>query len=383
MKLPDDAVGPTDIQQYRDCPRRFAFGMRRHTKEGEHPEAQGVATAYGSAVHEAIAFAEKADADDEAAAQRAFDLYAKWLEPADLDRLRTDLATYRQRDYLGVRTVAVEQELRMPLFEYEGITIHLRTRIDRLYQELANPGRFIHVDYKSSMWPKSQAEIDEDIQLWITNLIVHNIWPECDGLEQIYDQLNFGRLPTRKNDHQRELIHQWAIHQITAILHDSEPKPKRNQWCPWCPILESCPIIPQLSEYAIAEIAALAPERKDGRKTVVDLDPDLFEVYVEQLEDVELARKVLKRYDETIRDALREMPTSRREGFGYEVRGRAKTSFPPEALRAAHEVLGDDFYRVASLTQTAVQTLGDDRAETVLGMAVREDGTPMVKRRAA
>jgi hypothetical protein len=136
MRLPHDSIGPTDIQSYRDCPRRFAFGMRRHSDAGEHPEAQGPTTAYGSAVHEAVAFAELHDADDAQAIQRAFDLYAKWLEPEDLERLRTDLATYRDRDYLGVRAVAVEKELRIPLFEDAGQTIYLRTRIDRLYQRL-------------------------------------------------------------------------------------------------------------------------------------------------------------------------------------------------------------------------------------------------------
>jgi hypothetical protein len=34
--------------------------------------------------------------------------------------------------------------------------IYLRTRIDRLYQRLDNPGVFVHVDYKSSRWPKTQ-----------------------------------------------------------------------------------------------------------------------------------------------------------------------------------------------------------------------------------
>jgi hypothetical protein len=247
--------------------------MRRHTEAGEHPESQGPSTAYGSAVHEAIAFAESEVATDDHAVQRAFDLYAKWLDPSDLDQLRTDLATYRARDYAGVRTIAVEKELRTPLFEHEGETIYLRTRIDRLYQRLDNPGVFIHIDYKSSKWPKSAKEVHEDRQLWLTNLIVHEVWPECETLRQVYDQLNFGQLRTDKNDAQRALIRDWAVKQITAILHDTTLIAKKNQWCPWCPILESCDVVRQLSEYATAEIAVLAPERKEGRKTVLDLDP--------------------------------------------------------------------------------------------------------------
>jgi PD-(D/E)XK nuclease superfamily len=381
MKLPDNAVGPTDIQQYRDCPRRFEFGMRRHTDAGEHPEAQGPSTAYGSAVHEAIAFAEAEAATDDQAVQRAFDLYAKWLDPEDLERLRRDLDTYRARDYIGVRTVAVEQELRAPLFEHDGQTIYLRTRIDRLYQRLDNQSVFIHVDYKSSRWPKSAQEVHEDRQLWLTNLIVHEVYPECVTLRQVYDQLNFGQLRTDKNDAQRALIREWATKQIIAILHDNELEAKKNEWCPWCPILESCSVVRALTHYAAAEIAVLAPEHKEGRRTVVDLDPALYDEYVDQLENVGLARKILDRYDESVRGVLRKMPAHQRERYGYDVSNRSRTSWPPEAMRAAHEVLGDEFYELASLSKAALERRGSPAASVVLDMAVREDGAPVVSKR--
>jgi hypothetical protein len=381
MKLPGNAIGPTDIQQYRDCPRRFEFGMRRHTDAGEHPESQGPSTAYGSAVHEAIAFAEAEVATDDQAVQRAFDLYAKWLDPADLEQLRTDLETYRARDYAGVRTVAVEKELRVPLFEHEGQTIYLRTRIDRLYQRLDNPGVFIHVDYKSSKWPRSAKEVHEDRQLWLTNLIVHEVYPECESLRQVYDQLNFGQLRTDKSDAQRALIREWAIKQIVAILHDGDLNAKKNQWCPWCPILEGCDVVREFSDYAIAEIAVLAPTRKEGRKTVIDLDPALYDTYVEQLEQVGLARKVLDRFDESVRGVLREMPASRRQALGFDLNVRSKTSWPPEAMRAAHEILGDDFYELASLTKSALEDRGSPEARLALDMAVREDGSPVITKR--
>lgn len=381
VNLPGNAIGPTDIQAYRDCPRRFAFGMQRHTDAGEHPESQSAHTAYGSAFHEAVAYAEQHDADDREAIQRAFDLYAKWLDPEDLARLEKDLQTYRERDYIGVRTIAVEQELRIPLFTHEGETIYLRTRIDRLYQRLDNPSVFIHVDYKSSRWPKSKAEIDADRQLWLTNLIVHDVFPECERLIQGYDQLNFGVITTRKTEAQREQIRAWATHQIKAILNDETLAPKKNRWCPWCPIMESCPIVREFTEYATAEIAALAPERKEGRKTVLELDAELYDTYVEQLDDVGLALKVLKRFDESVRGVLREMPSSEQHRLGYELRDRTKTVWPPPALRAAHEVLGDAFYEVVGLTKTAVERLPDEDAkQIVLDMAVVEDGAPVVQK---
>jgi hypothetical protein len=162
----------------------------------------------------------------------------------------------------------------------------------------------------------------------------------------------------RKTEAQRALIREWAIHQITAILGDDELPADQEPWCPWCPIMESCPIVPELTEYALAEIAALAPAEKVGRKTVVNLDPDLYEVYVEQLEDVNLAQKVLKRFDESVRGVAQGDARRRQRGAGLRDEGQDKTSWPPEALRAAHEVLGDDFYEVVGLTKTAVERLG-------------------------
>lgn len=381
MRLPDNSVGPTDVQAYRDCPRRFAFGMRRHAEVGEHPEAQGPSTAYGSAIHEAIAYAEQHDAGDREAMQHAVDTYGRWLDPDDFGRMADDLATYRERDYVGVRLVGVELEVKIPLFELDGQTIYLRGRLDRLYQRLDNPGVFIHVDYKSSKWPKSAQEVHEDRQLWLTNLIVHEIYPECETLRQVYDQLNFGQLTTNKSHEQRALIRDWAVHQITAILEDGENAPKKNQWCPWCPILESCSVVRQLTHYAAAEIAVLAPEHKEGRKTVVDLDPALYDTYIEQLDNVGLARKILDRFDETVRGTLREMPAQRRSDYGYDVTTRSRTSWPPEAMRAAHEVLGDEFYELASLSKAALERRGTDDAKLALEMAVREDGAPVVSKR--
>jgi hypothetical protein len=142
--------------------------------------------------------------------------------------------------------------------------------------------------------------------------------------------------------------------------------------------MESCPVVGELTAYATGELAALAPAETVGRKTVVNLDPAIFEVYVEQLDDVALALKVLRRFDESVRGVIKEMPKTRQEALGYETKGRTKTSWPPEALRAAHEVLGDEFYETVNLTKTAVERLDDDRSRTVMDMAVTEDGAPVV-----
>lgn len=391
VKLPDHgglgpAIGPTDIAQYRACPRRFEFGMRRHGPAGEPTEALSSNTAYGSALHDVVAFLEANDASDDEAIQHGFDRWAAWLEPGDLQRMRDDLAVYHDREPLGVRLIAVEREVMTPLFEFEGQTVYLRGKLDRLYQRLDNPAVFVHVDYKTSRWAKTEAEVHSDTQLWAYNLLIHEEWPECETLVQLYDQLSHGAIPTRKTDAQRAEIKEWLIRQVTAILRDTELRPTHNEFCAWCPLMESCPVVGELSDFALARIAALAPAEKVGRKTVVRLDPDRFEVYAEQLEQVAQARKVLDRFDESVRAVIKDMPDERRAQLGYEVFHRSADAWPREALEAVHGVLGDDFYEVASISKTRLtERLGkdDERVDVVLGMAERTKGAAVVKKIAA
>jgi hypothetical protein len=285
LKLPGNAIGITDLLSYQDCPRRFAFGMRRHDKSpvvhpetgveyvmGDAPEAESPATAYGSAVHDAIELVDDLLTPEEAV-ERVFPTYGPWLEPADLDRLIEDLAIYKGRDYTGVRIVAQEDDMRVPLFVHEGETIYFRFKLDKLYQRLDDDASFIHIDYKTSKWAKSQEEVHKDLQMWAYNFGIHEAFPECERLLQTYDQLRFGQVNTRKTEKQRAQMKAWLIAATKAVLADRALLPKFNQWCPWCEIANDCPVIKRLSDYSLSKIAVMAPEEKQGRKKVITLDP--------------------------------------------------------------------------------------------------------------
>lgn len=370
MRLPDDSVGITDVMQYRECPQRFAFGMRRHTEAGEHPQALTPATAYGSAIHEAIDAAGRG-ADDAAAAQAAFNAYAGWLEPDDLARLERDLATYRQRDYTPVRTVGVELEIRVPLFEHDGRTIYFRGRIDRLYESLDRPGQFIHIDYKSSRHPRSEEEVHADPQLWAYNYLIHEYFPECRELVQIYEQLEFGSISTRKSPEQREQMRRWLIHQVTAILADEVLAPRLNDWCSWCPLLADCAVVRDLTPFALARISGLAPLRPGADER--EVDPWLLESYVERLEEAEQASKALDAFIGNVKDVLRKLPEPRRRYYGYTTSVRKATVFSAEALQAAHTLLGDEFYEAVGLTRTRIK--GHPREKEVMRLAEKRPGS--------
>jgi len=137
MNLPRNEIGITDVLEWRRCPARFAYGMRRHVElpkelqlepgEKDNPtEATNENNAYGSCIHDAIGIVEREAVTDEEAISRAFPRYARWLNPEDADLLREDLKTYHRRRPLGVTLVASERDLRVPLFVHNGVQIYFR-----------------------------------------------------------------------------------------------------------------------------------------------------------------------------------------------------------------------------------------------------------------
>lgn len=392
MQLPDDSIGVSDLKDHLECPRRMVFKQARHTS-GEAPEARGKAgvkdptSAYGSAVHEAIFLIEEEAYRDEEAIEAAFQKFAAWLEPVDLDHLRDDIATYRKRDYQGVRTVMNEAELRVPLMQYEGRTVYFRCKIDRLYQRLDNPSVFVHLDWKTSKWMKSQQEVHEDIQLWAYNFAIHEHLPECEHLQQVYDQLLGGALTTSKNDEQRATIKRWLQQAALRVLRDETHEPTWNEFCAWCPIMLDCEEIPRLAQWSLDEIAVLEKpiikaDGTPGKRTAMKLDPDNYADYVSKLPKVKSALRALKKFDELVKGDLVKMPAERRQALGYGLRDQRRTTWTPEGLRALHEEMGPDLFEMLGLTKSAIEdhVPKDDREtlDLIMGHAEERLGNPQV-----
>lgn len=390
MQLPNDSIGISDILAWMDCPRRMSFSMKRWTEAGEPPEAAtNPSTAYGSCFHDMVEAIEKHGLSDEQAIQVAFDKHGWALLPEDMARLEKDLEVYRTRDVVGVETVLNEGEIRVPLMERDGRLIFFRAKIDRLYRFRANPSIWLHKDYKSSAWRKTSKEVHEDPQMWSYNWALHQYFPEIGRLLQQYDQLNYGIEPTEKSDQKRDEIAKWLRRQVTAILNDEDfdprdglLKPKFNEWCPWCPIMEDCKVIPQLTDYAQRRIALLSPHAVSVAK--LGLDATGIETYVKQLDSVGTAKKVLDVYEKSVKKLLRNLPDSERKLLGWKVSPRSTDVWDEEAMRQVHELLGDDFYRLVSFSKRQLDSLFDDdpRAAQVRALARKEGAGDQMRRSA-
>lgn len=388
MQLPNDQIGVSDLKGWQECPRRMSYEMKRHT-EGEPPEARGNPhTRYGTAVHDGIQFMEETAATPEEAVQFLLSNGHRWIDPEVADELVADLEEHLRRDEpLEWELIWNEQEIRVPLVIHQGRRIFFRARIDRLYRHREWPGRYRLRDTKTSRWMRTKEEVDLDEQMSAYDWAVREYLPEVEQLEIVYDQLRFGIVTSNRSDDARRKIRQWLQMGAIAVLDDDEfgPDgllvPEFNKFCPFCPIMTGCPVVPLLTNYAQAEIARLAPEVKDGRTLRPQLDPDVFDVYVEQLPQVMSAKGVLERFEAEVKAALLRLPSSEREAYGFGVRTRGRDVFSPEALRAAHRLLGDGFYDVVSMSKAALErAAGPDEAKLklIIGMADRRPGNPFV-----
>lgn len=383
-------VGISDLLAHRDCPRRASYGARRHIGRGEQdhqsgtPEAQSPAAGYGSCLHDVLQLVEDGWTDD-AAIEQAWATWGSLLAVEDIDLLRDDLEVYRQRDPQNVRTVLAEGELRTFLCKLaDGRDVYFRARIDRLYERLDRPGAFVMVDYKTSKWEKGQEDVDEDEQMWSYNWIIHEVYPEVDELDQVYDQFRHGQVHTSKSEKQRRQIKTWLTIQARNYFGDDDVqadgllKPRFNNWCAWCPILADCAIIPRLSSWALSRIRLLGAELPAAQE---EITPDIGEL-LEPFVSVQTALKTLKAYEDRVKELVREMPDADRGRLGFKTYTRHNTVFTAEALERMHAEMGPAFFTLVKASKGRLDTIGDEQLkEWALALGERTPGAVVVTKR--
>lgn len=391
MDLPNDSIGVSDLIDWQECARRMSYKMKRWGGK-EPPEAAVNPTKlYGAAIHDAIDHMEKTACTPEEAVQHIMSNGHRWIDPEVISELIADLETHLGRDDpLDWQLVMNETEIRVPLMIHKGKQIYYRAKVDRLYRHRTIPGLYWLRDTKSTRWERNQKDVDEDKQMSAYDWSLRDYMPEIEQLRITYDQLRFGEVHSSRTDDDRRKIVRWLKMSATAVLDDEDYGPddllvpEFNNWCPYCPIMLGCPVVPNLTNYARAEIARIAPDVKEGRTVRADLDPDLFDVYVEQLPSVITAKGVLERFEKAVKARLMELPSAEREAYGFATTARNRDVFSAEALRAAHRLLGDSFYEVVSMSKEAVARAAGsdkDKLNLIIGMADRRPGNSFVVRK--
>lgn len=389
-------IGISDVLQWRDCGTRAEFSMRRHT-EGDPPESWSPQNAYGTAIHDCLEALDDGATPDQAAGA-AMARFKQWLEPGDLSLLHEDMRKYMERQMTGVKTLLNEGEISVKLFVHPVVgQVYFRARIDRLYVDRTNPAQLIHLDFKSSRWAKSHEEVAKDLQLWCYNFAIDrwytDLYPEVEGvhIQQVFDQLRYGEVPTQKGPAQRAEIERWLIAIITAIIDEEAPSPSFNEWCPWCPLLTDCPVVQfELTDWAQTKIAALMPREeklnKDGsvskRPGKVVLDRERIREYVELLPQVKRAAATLDAFNENVTDTLKQMPMSDLHQLGKKTIERSRRVFTPESKRRIVDEIGlPSFIMLADVSLAAVERFyegDDDTTNRIKDLAEKLPGATLI-----
>lgn len=363
--LPKDSIGISDLLDWRECPQRMEYGMRRHVilpdgTSDEPPGHTNWTNAYGSAIHDAIHVVETTGCSNQEAVEAVWPKYATYLSPDELAMLKEDMDKYRRDCPLGMEIVAAEVDARVPLLIHQGVQVYFRFKIDALYRRIDDHTVFYQRDYKSSKHRKSQKEVDEDLQMWAYNFGLFELYPECSSLLQSYEQLRFGNNLTSKNEEQRKQVREWLELTVLAVIGDDAHEPKQNDWCPWCPLVATCDQTKRASRFWKGKMAELAPMTKEGRKTKItflDEGDDLDYMMREVLPQMIRTRKHLEAAEKALKEVIEAMPNEDREALGWRLADRKTKVTSPEGLRMIHEYLGDSFYEVISLVKSNVENV--------------------------
>lgn len=324
MKLPENSLGISDAIQFHECPKLFLRNMSRHTRSegaldetmiGGHSEI----LAYGSCVHDAaLIIAENPEIYLDDAVDQAWKKWAAWLSPERHAELREDAAVVQQRSIEAMENlelVCAEQELKVPIFvgrgeeggldEEEGIWYYYRFRIDALYRRKDDPTHYVIRDFKTTRRQKFQSDIDEDMQFTAYDYGVREAFGKNVNQVTIwYDQLKHGEIFSSRTERDRIKFQEYIESTIKAVLDTPVEVVAEtyhlNEWCSWCPLLDSCGVIDHV--IGISKIDLMKNADLDG------FDPEMVENMVGQYETVRQAQKALKEYADRVSDFLKNNP---------------------------------------------------------------------------
>lgn len=379
MLLPNNSLGVSDALQFSRCPRLFTHNIRRFS-EGEEPiyiaGDLSVPLAYGNAVHEgALAIVKNPDIYLDDALDLAWAEWSHALEPKHHAELKGDLQQIldRTREAENMRLVSAEEDMMVPVYrgeadpelqmgDEEAVWYYYRFRIDALYEVLDEPGHYVIRDFKSYRRKKWQDDIDEDDQFTGYSYGVKKLLGDaCKQVTIWVDQCKHedGEIFSQRTDVEELAFEEFMRSQIRAVL--SSPvevlanRPKLNEFCSWCPLLENCAVLEYASDFGLARIGPRAAEIL-GEET-----PDLTDFHEDYL-TAKNAIKALSSFKERFEDVLKERLDEGDEGrveIGTQSYGLSRIESPFYSAKDVAEIVGKKLYMsvAPTLSKNAVEPL--------------------------
>lgn len=386
-------VSPTMLRRYgsagfrlaegeeaRGCPRLF----RKQYVEKSVAFVPSYELQYGSLLHKVLERMETEDLSPEDLLIDAFSSYSL-LGPEAMQEAKDDLERYMERgaaprDRYGM--IATERTLTALLYtdEVHG-PIYFRAILDWVGIDLDDPGTVHVVDYKTNRSRSSRDDVRRDLQMRIQDLLTHLCSREIVGRDRIrvvvhLDEIKHdnGDIQVTYSDSERDTIHAFLIALVKHILRDEKGSPRLNPGCAYCPVKASCPAYKALPDRA---------------QQVIDVRPDADETDDDALmtwrDKAWVVRGLLDKACKEIDAQMLEKAEANKGLVLRDYEYKADDTWDTVVdMRVLHARLQDQFYDVATVTQTALKALVKDwapsDAQQILSLIKKVPGGSTMKK---
>lgn len=385
MRLPDNSLGISDALQFHRCPRLFTHNIRRFS-EGEEPiYAAGqlsMPLAYGNAVHEgALAIVRNPEIYLDDALDLAWAEWSHALAPEHHAELKRDLQTIldRTQEAPNLKLVAAEQDMKVPIYrgaadpdeqmgDEEAVWYHYRFKIDALYEDMDEPGHYVIRDFKSYRRKKWQSDIDEDDQFTAYSYGVKRMFGEAVQRVTVWcDQVKHegGEIFTTRTETEELAFEEFMRSQIRAVLHtpyeELANRPRLNEFCSWCPILETCSVLDYATDFGLARIGDRAKELVPDAASLAD--------FHDTYKEAKLAIKALEAFKDRFEEAIKEdIEEGERIEIGETSYGLSRIDSVVYPAKDVASIVGKDAYLSVApmLSKKAVEPLVERGFEDAL-----------------
>jgi RecB family exonuclease len=257
MKCP--ALSATRVNSWLTCGLKYKFSYH-----SDLPRKDSIFFKLGKAVHSALEFAGKMYKFEPFSKEEYHLIADRFLEEAAKERIDEiellkdgkDMVINKAHDFqFGRKTLSLEKFFRT---KTDG-GIPLIGAIDRIVEIDDNTIGII--DYKTSKFAMSGAELRSDVQLSMYDLVAKIMYPDYKKRVLVMDYLRSKPVLSYRSDEEREEFTKFIsqIYQSILDTHEDDLKPSLNKFCSNCDYRSYCPAYTQVlgaadQNYVAAEL---------------------------------------------------------------------------------------------------------------------------------
>ena len=234
---------------------KYKYGCRYHKFHPEVVIDQAVHFKLGTAVHKALEFAGGLVKDKGLTSFSDDDIGAICLEYyKQAIKESLDDAVIREDGLNMLRNKLDNFEFHMPIltlekwFEVKIEGVPVKGAMDRVV-EVGNSHIGV-VDYKTSKNPKTEAELLNDIQAGVYDIVARQLFPFADEVTVCMDFLRHApvtvTIPPEKREANKLFVK--SVYQDILDASEYDLKPSKHMFCPWCEYVDVCPEIQSLKK---------------------------------------------------------------------------------------------------------------------------------------